>query len=158
VANVNSPEQIVIAGHAGAVERASKLAEEGGAKKAKILPVSAPFHCSLMKPAQDRLAEDLNALTVNPLSIPVVSNVDAQVVTSGEEARDALVRQVTGSVKWEQSVGLLVSRQVESFVEVGPGKVLWGLMRQINRTPTSLYVADQLSLDKTLAHFAQAKT
>jgi [acyl-carrier-protein] S-malonyltransferase len=157
VANVNSPEQIVIAGHAGAVERASKLAEEGGAKKAKILPVSAPFHCSLMKPAQDRLAEDLNALTVNPLSIPVVSNVDAQVVTSGEEARDALVRQVTGSVKWEQSVGLLVSRQVESFVEVGPGKVLWGLMRQINRTPTSLYVADQLSLDKTLEHFAQAK-
>ncbi len=157
VANVNSPEQIVIAGHAGAVERASKLAEEGGAKKAKILPVSAPFHCSLMKPAQDRLAEDLNALTVNPLSIPVVSNVDAQVVTSGEEARDALVRQVTGSVKWEQSVGLLVSRQVESFVEVGPGKVLWGLMRQINRTPTSLYVADQLSLDKTLEHFAQAQ-
>jgi [acyl-carrier-protein] S-malonyltransferase len=157
VANVNSPEQIVIAGHAGAVERASKLAEEGGAKKAKILPVSAPFHCSLMKPAQDRLAEDLNALTVNPLSIPVVSNVDAQVVTSGEEARDALVRQVTGSVKWEQSVGLLISRQVESFVEVGPGKVLWGLMRQINRTPTSLYVADQLSLDKTLEHFAQAK-
>ncbi len=157
VANVNSPEQIVIAGHAGAVERASKLAEEGGAKKAKILPVSAPFHCSLMKPAQDRLAEDLNALTVNPLSIPVVSNVDAQVVTSGEEARDALVRQVTGSVKWEQSVGLLVSRQVESFVEVGPGKVLWGLMRQINRRPTSLYVADQLSLDKTLEHFAQAK-
>jgi [acyl-carrier-protein] S-malonyltransferase len=158
VANVNSPEQIVIAGHAGAVERASKLAEEGGAKKAKILPVSAPFHCSLMKPAQDRLAEDLNALTVNPLSIPVVSNVDAQVVTSGEEARDALVRQVTGSVKWEQSVGLLVSRQVESFVEVGPGKVLWGLMRQINRTPTSLYVADELSLDKTLEHFAQTKT
>src|SRR5215469_112602 len=99
-ANVNSPEQIVIAGHAAAVERASKLAEERGAKKAKILPVSAPFHSSLMKPAQDRLAVDLNALTFHPLATPLVSNVDAQVVTSAEEARDALVRQVTGSVKW----------------------------------------------------------
>jgi len=157
-ANVNSPEQIVIAGHTGAVERATKLAAERGAKKAKILPVSAPFHSSLMKPAQDRLAADLNALTLNPLSIPVVSNVDAQVVTSGEEARDALVRQVTGSVKWEQSVRLLISRQVERFVEVGPGKVLWGLMRQIDRRPTSLYVADELSLHKTLEQLAQVQS
>jgi len=157
-ANVNSPEQIVIAGHTGAVERATKLAEERGAKKAKILPVSAPFHSSLMKPAQDRLAADLSALTLNPLSIPVVSNVDAQVVTSGEEARDALVRQVTGSVKWEQSVRLLISRQVERFVEVGPGKVLWGLMRQIDRRPTSLYVADELSLHKTLEQLAQVQS
>jgi len=157
-ANVNSPEQIVIAGHTGAVERATKLAAERGAKKAKILPVSAPFHSSLMKPAQDRLAADLNALTLNPLSIPVVSNVDAQVVTSGEEARDALVRQVTGSVKWEQSVRLLISRQVERFVEVGPGKVLWGLMRQIDRRPTSLYVADELSLHKTVEQLAQVQS
>ena len=157
-ANVNSPEQIVIAGHTGAVERATKLAAERGAKKAKILPVSAPFHSSLMKPAQDRLAADLSALTLNPLSIPVVSNVDAQVVTSGEEARDALVRQVTGSVKWEQSVRLLISRQVERFVEVGPGKVLWGLMRQIDRRPTSLYVADELSLHKTLEQLAQVQS
>jgi [acyl-carrier-protein] S-malonyltransferase len=157
-ANVNSPEQIVIAGHTGAVERATKLAEERGAKKAKILPVSAPFHSSLMKPAQDRLAADLNALTLNPLSIPVVSNVDAQVVTSGEEARDALVRQVTGSVKWEQSMRLLISRQVQRFVEVGPGKVLWGLMRQIDRRPTSLYVADELSLHKTLEQLAQVQS
>jgi [acyl-carrier-protein] S-malonyltransferase len=157
-ANVNSPEQIVIAGHTGAVERATKLAEERGAKKAKILPVSAPFHSSLMKPAQDRLAADLSALTLNPLSIPVVSNVDAQVVTSGEQARDALVRQVTGSVKWEQSVRLLISRQVERFVEVGPGKVLWGLMRQIDRRPTSLYVADELSLHKTLEQLAQVQS
>jgi [acyl-carrier-protein] S-malonyltransferase len=157
-ANVNSPEQIVIAGHTGAVERATKLAEERGAKKAKILPVSAPFHSSLMKPAQDRLAADLSALTLNPLSIPVVSNVDAQVVTSGEQARDALVRQVTGSVKWEQSVRLLISRQVERFVEVGPGKVLWALMRQIDRRPTSLYVADELSLHKTLEQLAQVQS
>jgi len=156
-ANVNSPEQIVIAGHAAAVERASKLAEERGAKKAKILPVSAPFHSSLMKPAQDRLAVDLNALAFHPLATPLVSNVDAQVVTSAEEARDALVRQVTGSVKWEQSVRLLVSRQVRSFVEVGPGKVLWGLMRQIDRMPRSLYVADESSLERTLEHFAQVK-
>jgi [acyl-carrier-protein] S-malonyltransferase len=156
-ANVNSPEQIVIAGHAAAVERASKLAEERGAKKAKILPVSAPFHSSLMKPAQDRLAVDLTALAFHPLATPLVSNVDAQVVTSAEEARDALVRQVTGSVKWEQSVRLLVSRQVGSFVEVGPGKVLWGLMRQIDRMPRSLYVADESSLERTLEHFAQVK-
>ena len=156
-ANVNSPEQIVISGHAGAVERAAKLADERGAKKAKVLPVSAPFHCSLMKPAQDRLAGDLNALTLNSLATPVVCNVDASVVASADQARDALIRQVTGSVKWEQSVRLLISKGVQTFVEVGPGKVLWGLMRQIDRNPTSLYVGDEASLQKTLEHFAHVK-
>jgi [acyl-carrier-protein] S-malonyltransferase len=156
-ANVNSPEQIVISGHAGAVERATKLADERGAKKAKILPVSAPFHCSLMKPAQDRLAGDLNALQLNSPAIPVVCNVDAQVVSSADQARDALIRQVTGSVKWEQSVRRLISKGVQTFVEVGPGKVLWGLMRQIDRAPTSLYVGDESSMQKTLEHFAQVK-
>ena len=156
-ANVNSPEQIVISGHVGAVERAAKLADERGAKKAKVLPVSAPFHCSLMKPAQDRLAGDLNALTLNSLATPVVCNVDASVVASADQARDALIRQVTGSVKWEQSVRLLISKGVQTFVEVGPGKVLWGLMRQIDRNPTSLYVGDEASLQKTLEHFAHVK-
>ena len=156
-ANINSPEQIVISGHAGAVERATKLADERGAKKAKVLPVSAPFHCSLMKPAQDRLAGDLNGLTLNSPATPVVCNVDADIVASGDRARDALVRQVTGSVKWEQSVRLLIAKGVQTFVEVGPGKVLWGLMRQIDRTPTSLYVGDEASLQKTLEHFAQVK-
>ena len=156
-ANINSPEQIVISGHARAVERATKLADERGAKKAKVLPVSAPFHCSLMKPAQDRLAADLNRLNLNAPAIPVVCNVDAGIVTSGDQARDALIRQVTGSVKWDHSVRLLTSKGVHTFVEVGPGKVLWGLMRQIDRAPTSLYVGDESSLQKTLEHFAQVK-
>ncbi len=154
-ANVNSPEQIVISGNAGAVERATKLADQRGAKKAKVLPVSAPFHCSLMKPAQDRLAGDLSSLKLNGPNPPVICNVDADIVTSGDQARDALIRQVTGSVKWEQSIRLLVSKGVQIFVEVGPGKVLWGLMRQIDRAPTSLYVGEEASLQKTLDHIAQ---
>jgi [acyl-carrier-protein] S-malonyltransferase len=156
-ANINSPEQIVISGHAAAVERATRLADQRGAKKAKLLPVSAPFHCSLMRPAQERLAADLDALQLNAPVTPVVCNIDAALVASGDQARDALIRQVTGSVKWEQSVRLLTSRGVQTFVEVGPGKVLWGLMRQIDRTPTSLYVGDEASLQKTLEHFAQVK-
>jgi [acyl-carrier-protein] S-malonyltransferase len=157
-ANINSPEQIVISGHRHAVERATRLAEERGAKKAKLLPVSAPFHCSLMKPAQDRLAADLNAVTFADPSVPVVCNVDAQEVRQGAPARDALVRQVTGAVKWEQSVRLLISQGVHRFVEVGPGKVLWGLMRQIDRTPIAAYVNDEASLRKTVEQFAAASS
>jgi len=150
-ANINSPEQIVISGHAPAVERAMKLAIEDGAKKAIGLPVSAPFHCSLMQPAQDRLAADLRALNFQTPSFPVVCNVDAAPVTTAEAARDALIRQVTGSVKWDQSVRALIKKQVGTFVEVGPGKVLWGLLRQIDRSKTSLTVGDEASLQKTLS-------
>jgi [acyl-carrier-protein] S-malonyltransferase len=153
-ANINSPGQIVISGHAGAVERAIKLAEERGAKKAVSLPVSAPFHCSLMKPAQDRLAADLRTLQFQDPGIPVVCNVDAAAVTDAEHSRDALVRQVTGPVKWEQSVRLLIDQGVQTFVEAGPGKVLWGLMRQIDRSKTCLTVGDEASLQKTLEYFA----
>src|SRR5208283_4862101 len=131
-ANINSPEQIVISGNAGAVERAIKIAHERGAKKAVNLPVSAPFHCSLMQPAQDRLAEDLGALSFQNPSCAVVSNVDAAIVTSAEAAREALIRQVTGTVKWEPSVRLLIHQGASLFIEIGPGKVLWGLMRQID--------------------------
>jgi [acyl-carrier-protein] S-malonyltransferase len=153
-ANVNSPEQIVISGHAGAVERAIKLATERGAKKAVSLPVSAPFHCALMQPAQDRLARDLGALSFqNPLC-PVVCNVDAAVITSADAARDALIRQVTGAVRWEPSVRLLIDKGVGLFIEVGPGKVLWGLMRQIDRSKTCATVGDEASLQKTLAQIA----
>lgn len=155
-ANINSPEQIVISGHAGAVERAIRLAGEHGAKKAVSLPVSAPFHCALMQPAQDRLAEDLKALTFQNPSCPVVCNVDAEPVTSGDVARDALVRQVTGSVKWEPSVRALIDKGVNLFIEVGPGKVLWGLMRQIDRSKTCLAVGDEASLHKALAHVSAA--
>jgi [acyl-carrier-protein] S-malonyltransferase len=153
-ANINSPGQIVISGNAAAIERALKLAVERGAKKAVLLPVSAPFHCSLMKPAQDRLAADLGELRLQSPGIPVVCNVDAQLVEDAERSRDALIRQVTGSVKWEQSVRLLIDRGVQTFVEVGPGKVLWGLMRQIDRSKSCLNVGDQASLQKTLEYFA----
>ncbi|MGO9863775.1 MAG: ACP S-malonyltransferase [Terriglobales bacterium] len=153
-ANLNSPEQIVISGHADAVERAIKLATDRGAKKAVRLPVSAPFHCALMQPAQDRLAEDLRALSFQNPSCPVVCNVDAAVVASAEASREALVRQVTGAVRWEPSMRLLIEKGAGLFVEVGPGKVLWGLMRQIDRSKTCLTVGDEASLEKTLAQIA----
>lgn len=149
-ANINSPEQIVISGNAEAVGRAIKLAEERGAKKAVSLAVSAPFHSSLMKPAQDRLAEDLKQISFAKPSVPVVCNVDAAMVGDAEASRDALVRQVTGSVKWDQSVRLLIGSCVQTFVEVGPGKVLFGLMRQIDRSKTCLSVGDAASLQKTV--------
>ncbi len=153
-ANINSPEQIVISGNAGAVERAVKLATERGAKKAVSLPVSAPFHCALMQPAQDRLARDLGAVTFQNPSCTVVCNVDAAVVGPAEAARSALIRQVTGTVRWEPSVRLLIEKGASLFVEVGPGKVLWGLMRQIDRSKTCLMVGDEASLQKTLAQIA----
>ena len=153
-ANINSPEQIVISGHTGAVQRATALADERGAKRAKILPVSAPFHCSLMKPAQDHLAGDLNSLTFRNPSVPVACNVDATLMQDADRARDALVRQVTGSVKWEQSMRLLIAQGVQTFVELGPGKVLCGLLRQIDRSKTCLSVGDEASLHKTLEQLA----
>jgi [acyl-carrier-protein] S-malonyltransferase len=154
LANINSPEQIVISGHTGAIERATKLAASRGAKMAKILPVSAPFHCSLMKPAQDRLAADLQALSFHQPSVPVACNVDAALVEDAERGRDALIRQVTGSVRWEEVVRLLIAQNVQTFVEVGPGKVLWGLMRQIDRSQTCFHVGDGVSLQKTVERFA----
>jgi [acyl-carrier-protein] S-malonyltransferase len=155
-ANINSPEQIVISGHAGAVDRAIKLAIERGAKKAVSLPVSAPFHCSLMQPAQDRLARDLEALSFQNPMCPVVCNIDAAIVASAETTRDALIRQVTGAVKWEPSVRVLIEKGVSLFIEVGPGRVLWGLMRQIDRSKTCLTVGDEASLQKTMAQIAAA--
>jgi [acyl-carrier-protein] S-malonyltransferase len=153
-ANVNSPEQIVISGHTAAVERAAKLADERGAKRAKVLPVSAPFHCSLMKPAQDRLSGDLASVTFRKPAVGVVCNADAELLEDADRSRDALIRQVTGSVKWEQSMRVLIGQDVQTFVEVGPGKVLCGLMRQIDRSKTCVNVADEASLQKTLEQFA----
>jgi [acyl-carrier-protein] S-malonyltransferase len=153
-ANINSPEQIVISGHTAAVERATKLADERGAKRAKVLPVSAPFHCSLMKPAQDRLATDLSSITFGKPEVPVVCNADAALVADANHSREALIRQVTGAVKWEQSMRVLIAQGVHTFVEVGPGKVLCGLMRQIDRSKTCANVADEASLQKTLEQLA----
>lgn len=154
-ANINSPDQIVISGNTTAVERATKLADERGAKRAKLLPVSAPFHCSLMKPAQDRLEGDLSKIKWNKPVYPVACNVDAELVTDDQKALNTLVRQVTGSVKWDQCVRLLIGQGVDLFIEVGPQKVLTGLMRQIDRTRTCLSVGDEASLTKTLEALAQ---
>src|ERR1022692_1465888 len=151
-ANINSPEQIVISGNTAAVVRGAKLADERGAKRAKLLPVSAPFHCSLMKPAQDRLEEDLNALKMQKPVYPVACNVEASLVSDDLRARDTLVAQVTGSVKWEQSMRLLIGQGVQIFVEIGSGKVLCGLMRQIDRSKTCMNVGDEVSLTKVLEH------
>ena len=152
-ANINSSEQIVISGHTAAVERGTRLADERGAKRAKVLPVSAPFHCSLMKPAQDRLEVDLNALKTQKPVYPVVCNVDASLVTDDLRARETLVAQVTGAVLWETSMRRLIEEGVQTFVELGPGKVLCGLMRQIDRSKTCLNVGDEASLAKTVKYF-----
>src|SRR5436309_2598559 len=153
-ANINSPEQIVISGHTAAVERAAKLADERGAKRAKVLPVSAPFHCPLMRPAQERLALDLQALQFSAPAAPVICNVDAVAVTTADAAREALVRQVTGSVKWNQSMQSLIAQRIQTFIEVGPGKVLGGLMRQIDRSKKCLNIEDEASLKKILEFFS----
>jgi len=154
-ANINSGEQIVISGNTTAVERATKLASDRGAKRAVMLQVSAPFHCALMKPARDRLATDLQTLALRKPNVPVVCNVDAALVGDAHASRDALVRQVTGSVKWDQSIRLLIAQGVARFVEVGPGKVLCGLMRQIDRSKSCTSVGDEASLQKTLEALSQ---
>src|SRR6266704_2670468 len=125
-ANINSPDQVVISGHTEAVQRAAELAREHGAKRVVLLPVSAPFHCALLQPAQKRMAYDLSRLQLYPMEIPVVSNVDAAFLSSPEDARDALTRQITGAVQWTKSMRTLIGHGVETFIEVGPGKVLCG--------------------------------
>jgi [acyl-carrier-protein] S-malonyltransferase len=127
------------------------LAKEKGAKRAVMLPVSAPFHCALMQPAQDRLAQDLRAVQFSTPAIPVVTNVDAKLIQDPEQAREALIRQVTGAVQWVGSIQALIARGAQTFVEVGPGKVLTGLLRQTDRTKTGLNVENEESLEKTAA-------
>jgi [acyl-carrier-protein] S-malonyltransferase len=153
-ANINSPDQIVISGSAKAVERAAELAKQRGARRAIMLPVSAPFHCALMQPAQDRLAKDLAALQFSDPDMPVVANIDAEAKTAGSAARDALVRQVTGAVQWARCVQKLIELGAKTFVEVGPGKVLTGLMRQIDRAQTALNVEDEAGVQKAANLFA----
>ena len=155
-ANINSPDQIVISGNKGAVERAAELAKQRGAKKTVMLPVSAPFHCALMQPAQDRLAEDLRAMKFGDPETPVVANFDATSKTSADASREALIQQVTGAVQWHRCVLKLIELGVRTFIEVGAGKVLTGLMRQIDRTQTALNVSDEESLQKATNLFAAA--
>ena len=145
-ANINSPGQIVIAGDAAAIDRAIEILKARGAKRAVKLNVSAPFHCALMQPAQDRLSADLKQSQFNDLQTPLVTNVDAKPIKTGAEARDSLVRQVSQPVRWLQSVEFLSSHGVQTFIEIGPGKVLSGLVRQINRELRCLNVEDDSSL------------
>ncbi|HEU4710939.1 MAG TPA: ACP S-malonyltransferase [Pyrinomonadaceae bacterium] len=153
IANINSPGQLVIAGHATAVDRAIELLK-GVAKKVVKLNVSAPFHCALMKPAQERLASDLERLDFREPKFPVVTNVDARITTAPEELRDALIRQVSAPVRWVESMQLLAQNGVETVVEVGPGKVLSGLMRKTSRDMKCLNVEDAASLEATSAALA----
>jgi [acyl-carrier-protein] S-malonyltransferase len=150
-ANINSPAQIVIAGSAGAVDRAIELLKERGAKRAIKLNVSAPFHCDLMLPAQDKLAADLAEINFRDLQYPIVENITAEVNTSAERVRTALTEQVSSPVLWAQTIENLINEGVETFVEVGAGKVLSGLVRQINRDVRCLNVETTESLRNTLA-------
>ena len=153
VANSNSPKQVVIAGNTEAVDRAIELLK-GQAKRVIKLNVSAPFHCALMRPAQEKLAGHLERLTFNEPQMPVVTNVDAKITTAPGELRDALLRQVSAPVRWMESMQLLRAEGVQTYVEIGPGKVLCGLMSQTNRDVECLNVADATSLEVTLAELA----
>jgi [acyl-carrier-protein] S-malonyltransferase len=153
-ANFNSPDQMVIAGHAGAVARASEMLKAAGAKRTVPLPVSAPFHCALMEPAQRMLAVDLNAAAFGPLACPLVNNVDARLVAAGGEARDGLFRQVPNSVRWTDSMRALKAAGVTRAVEVGQGNVLCGLMRQIEPDIKTAKFGDPAHLDEVRALLA----
>jgi [acyl-carrier-protein] S-malonyltransferase len=153
-ANMNMPGQVVIAGSTEAVARAGERAKALGAKRVVPLPVSAPFHCALMKPAEDRLAPELRALTVRDPRVPVVANVDAQPKRDAASAIDALVRQVSSPVRWEDVMRRLASEGVRTYVEVGPGTVLCGLGRKIDRDAAFANVEDPAGLEKVAALFA----
>jgi len=150
-ANINSPGQVVIAGHAAAVARAVERCKTLGAKRAVPLAVSAPFHCALMKPAEQRLAADLGRLSFADPQVPVVNNVDAEAVRTGEQCRQALVRQVSAPVRWQQCVEKLAGEGVTTFVEVGPGTVLSGLVRKTIRSARVLSVGSPASLEAAVA-------
>jgi [acyl-carrier-protein] S-malonyltransferase len=156
-ANLNSPEQTVISGHAAAVKRAVELASQAGAKRTVILPVSAPFHCELMQPAQQRLAADLGKTTFAPLRIPLVTNVGAEKIEQGEDAREALIRQVSLPVRWQDSMRALVEMGVDTFAEVGPGRVLSGLLRQIDRSVLCVNIEDEKSLEAALEKLGRSR-
>jgi [acyl-carrier-protein] S-malonyltransferase len=149
-ANFNSPGQVVIAGHTAAVARAVALVRTRGAK-AVMLNVSAPFHCALMKPARERLEKDLDLVEIRDAQIPLANNVDAELVRSAAQVREGLKRQVTAPVRWDQAMRVLRGENVDWFIEVGPGKVLSGLLRQIDRQAACLRVEDVATLNEALA-------
>jgi [acyl-carrier-protein] S-malonyltransferase len=155
-ANLNSPVQTVISGATAAVEKAATLCKAKGARRSVMLPVSAPFHCAMMQPAQEALARVLAGITLNDPKIPVAANVTGRLVTAADVVRDALIRQVTGAVRWVDCVQALKAAGADLFIEAGPGKVLCGLLKQIDPELKSLNVEDAASLEKTLAEMSGA--
>lgn len=147
-ANLNSPDQVVIAGHAQAVARAMELAKAAGAKRAILLPVSAPFHCSLMRPAQERLRADLHSTTLKDLVVPLINNWQGREVTSAEEAREGLYEQIPNPVRWTDTIREMAAKGVKIFVEVGPGSVLSGLIRNIDPTLQAVKFGEPSDLEK----------
>ncbi|MFN0119172.1 MAG: ACP S-malonyltransferase [Blastocatellia bacterium] len=150
-ANFNSPAQTVIAGNREAVERATVACQQRGARRAIMLKVSAPFHCRLMMPAQTGMTAPLEQTAFRDMTIPLINNADAREISSGAEARDGLIRQISSPVRWSDSVALMLSRGVTTFIEAGPGKVLCGLVKSISREPALLNVENKASLEETLA-------
>lgn len=149
-ANFNCPGQIVIAGEIAAVEKACEIANEKGARRAMVLPVSAPFHCSMLKPAGDKLAAELENVEIKDLQLPLIANVNAEYVKDKSEIKELLIKQVSSSVRWEDTIRKMVDDGVDTFIEVGPGKVLSGFVKKIDRKLNVLNVEDLASLEKTL--------
>ena len=155
-ANLNSPGQTVISGATAAVEKAAALCKTLGARRTVMLPVSAPFHCALMRPAQEEVARVLAGLQLSDPKFPVASNASGTMVTTADGARNALIEQVTGAVRWVDCMRTLVGAEAELFIEVGPGKVLCGLLKQTDPAQKSLNVEDSASVEKTQAELASA--
>ncbi|HEX3030318.1 MAG TPA: ACP S-malonyltransferase [Clostridia bacterium] len=149
-ANFNCPGQIVVAGEVKAVEKVIELAKEKGAKRAMVLPVSAPFHCSLLKPAGEKLAAELEKVQLNDMAIPVVTNVTAEYITDKSKVKDLLIKQVSTSTRWEDSVRKMIENGVDTFIEIGPGKTLCGFVKKISKEAVTLNVEDLDSLNSTL--------
>lgn len=153
-ANFNSPGQIVIAGNREAVERAEQECKQRGAKRFIMLKVSAPFHCALMMPAQEGMTEPLASANFSDLSVPLINNADGKLITSGSAARDGLIRQISSPVQWTTSVELMLAEGVETFVEVGPGKVLSGLVKSISKAPVLLNVENSAGVTECLSRLS----
>ncbi|KXG77229.1 Malonyl CoA-acyl carrier protein transacylase [Fervidicola ferrireducens] len=152
-ANFNSPDQIVVSGHVKAVEKTLKIAKEKGAKKAVMLPVSAPFHCSLLKPAGEKLEKELEKTNIKPAKIPVISNVTAEAVKDPAAIKELLIKQVSSPVLWEDSILKMKELGVDTFVELGPGRALSGMVKKIDRSLTTLNVEDSESLANVISYF-----
>lgn len=149
-ANFNCPGQVVVAGEIKAVEKVVELCKEKGAKRSMLLPVSAPFHCSLLKPAGEKLAAELAHINLNEMKTPLVANVTAEFVNTASEVKDLLVRQVSNPVLWENSIVRMLEYGVDTFVEIGPGKTLCGFVKKISKEARAFNIEDLESLEKTL--------